>query len=110
MATDPLATPEFLAGFWEQFKDTILERLAAVEEAAEAVRHGSLGDDVRRRAEVAAHRLAGSLGTIGFPDGSRIALEIEGLLREGTLLVGPPASRLSDMTVALRQTLDRGPV
>ena len=109
MTADPTEDAEYFAGLWDQFKDIVLERMVTVEEAAAAVRQGGLGDDLHKRAEVAAHRLAGSLGSIGFPDGSRIALEIEGLLREGASLVGDQVSRLSDLTRALRQTLDRRP-
>lgn len=109
MAAEPTEDAAYFADLWDQFKDIVLERMTAVEEAAAAVRQGILGDDVLGRAEVAAHRLAGALGSIGFPEGSRIALEIEGLLREGASRVGDQASRLSDLTRALRQTLDRGP-
>lgn len=110
MSADLPERAEYHARLWDQFKDMVLERLATVEQAAAAVRQGTLGENLRRQAEVEAHRLAGSLGSIGFPDGSRIAQEIEELLQEGTSLVGTQASRLSDLTVTLRQTLDRRPV
>ncbi|HYL81004.1 MAG TPA: Hpt domain-containing protein [Candidatus Acidoferrum sp.] len=109
MTADPTEDAEYFAGLWDQFKDIVLERVVALEEAAAAVRQGVLGDGMRQRAEMAAHRLAGSLGSIGFPDGSRIALEIEGLLRECASPVGDQVSRLSALTSALRQTLDRRP-
>jgi HPt (histidine-containing phosphotransfer) domain-containing protein len=109
MTADPTHDAEYFASLWDQFKGIVLERMTAVEEAAAAARQGSLGDDVRGRAEVAAHKLAGSLGSIGFPEGSQIALEIEGLLREGASPVGDQASLLSELTRALRQALDRRP-
>ena len=101
-----------MADLWEQFKDLILERLAAVEAAAAALESGTLDEegDVRQRAELEAHRLAGSLGSVGFPEGSRIAMEIETLLREGPATLQAQAPHFLDLCAALRKTLEGPPV
>ncbi|HSB68516.1 MAG TPA: Hpt domain-containing protein [Candidatus Methylomirabilis sp.] len=100
-----------MASLWEQYKDLILERVAAVEAAAAALERGTLEDegDTRQRAELEAHRLAGSLGSVGFPEGSRIASEIERLLRGGPATVQAQASHFLELCAALRKTLESPP-
>lgn len=100
-----------MANLWEQFRDLIMERLAAVEAAAAALERGTLEEegDVRQRAELEAHRLAGSLGSVGFPEGSRIAMEIETLLRAGPETLQAQASHFLELCAALRKTLEGSP-
>ncbi len=92
---------------WEQFKGLVLERIATMEQAAAALGGGSLQEGLRRQAEIEAHRLAGSLGSIGFPEGTRIAREIEGVLHDTASLSPARAPELSSLVVALRDALPR---
>ncbi len=94
---------------WEQFKGLVLERVAVMEQAAVALGGGSLEEGLRRRAEIEAHRLAGSLGSIGFPEGTRISREIESLLHETATLSQERAPQLSSLVAALRQALPQEP-
>ena len=57
---------------WEKFRGPTLERVAALEGAARALAAGDLGAERRRDAERDAHRLAGAVGTFGFPRGSEL--------------------------------------
>ncbi len=90
---------------WEEFKGLVMERLAIMEQAATALGGGSLPDGLKRQAEIEAHRLAGSLGSIGYPEGTRIAREIEGLLQDTGALTQERAPQLSGLIAALRQAL-----
>jgi len=65
----------------EDFKGKISDRLLALDQAANALGEGKLNEQLRSKAEQEAHRLAGSLGSFGFADGSRLAQEIEQLLQ-----------------------------
>ncbi len=94
---------------WEQFKGLVLERVAIMEQAAAALGGGSLQEGLRRQAEIEAHRLAGSLGSIGFPEGTRIAREIEGVLHDTATLSRERAPQLSSLVAALRQALPQEP-
>ena len=64
---------------------------------------------MRRGAEREAHKLAGSVGTFGFPGGSRLALDLEETLRGNKPLGQTEILRLCDRTVALRRVLDKSP-
>lgn len=105
--TGPKPLPDVNAAIgvlWERFKGIAFDRLEAVEAAVVAQLEGRLDVTQRRRAEREAHKLAGSVGTFGFAEGSRLAREIE------VLLQGPldeaATLRLSDLSVALRRVLD----
>ena len=94
---------------WERYKPLCLERLSVIEEARTAASSTTLNDEVRGKAESAAHKLAGVLGSIGLPEGSRIASEIEALLQPGDALVPGQLLRLSELVANLRSQLTRGP-
>ena len=74
--------PSPAARVWAQFRDLIFERMATVEAAVAGVRRATLTPEVRQKAVLEAHRLAGSLGMFGLPEGTRLAREIEHLLDE----------------------------
>ncbi|MDY6938771.1 MAG: response regulator [Cyanobacteriota bacterium] len=62
---------------WEQFKEPILERVTILEEALASLQQDTLDENYRHNAQQQAHKLAGSLGMFGLPEGSRLAREIE---------------------------------
>jgi diguanylate cyclase (GGDEF)-like protein len=95
---------------WERFRGTILARVDEVEGAAVALLEGKLDPDRRRLAEREAHKLAGSVGTFGFAQGSRLAREAETLLEGAAPLGMAEALKLSDLAVALRRELAGDPV
>jgi HPt (histidine-containing phosphotransfer) domain-containing protein len=94
---------------WERYKPLCLERLSVIEEARTAASSTTLDDEVRGKAESAAHKLAGVLGSIGLPEGSKIASEIEALLRPGDTLAPGQLLRLSELVANLRSQLTCGP-
>lgn len=98
-----------IGALWTRFRASNIERLGVLEEAATALLDGGLDDDLRRRAEREAHRLAGSVGTFGFVDGSRLAREIERLLGGSASLRQQEVLRCTELVVGLRQELDRPP-
>ena len=97
------------ARVWAQFHDMIFERLAAVENAANALRRATLTPEVRQKAVLEAHRLAGSLGMFGLAEGTQVAREIERLLGEQTVLAPETPHRLMELSAALRHVLEKGP-
>ena len=99
-----------VARVWAQYREVIFQRLGAVEAAATALRKATLTPEVRQKAVLEAHRLAGSLGMFGLDNGTRVAREIEHLLTNEVALLSPDAPRrLVDSAAALRAELEKGP-
>ncbi len=104
-ATDRLL--KAVAGVWERMRPMILARVPPIEAAVAALLEGRLEEDLRGWAVREAHKLAGSLGTFGFPEGSRVAREIEDLLQEEPLSEGSSGARLSELALTLRRILEQ---
>jgi HPt (histidine-containing phosphotransfer) domain-containing protein len=68
---------EMMAALWSRHRALIISRLETVERAVDAAARASLDADTRAAAHREAHRLAGSLGTFGLPDGTLRARELE---------------------------------
>jgi len=98
-----------VAGLWPRFKGAILGRVEVVEQALSALLEGDLRDELRRKAEQEAHKLAGSVGSFGFQEASRLALEIERSFRPGSTLVVEQALSLLETVKALRRELESRP-
>jgi HPt (histidine-containing phosphotransfer) domain-containing protein len=95
-------TKALLAGLWGRNLPTIERRLAILERAAGA---NPLAEELRADAHGVAHKLAGSLGMFGFPNGTAIARELE-LTLETTV---PDAAVLAGLTKQLREILFPAP-
>lgn len=65
---------------WKQKEGITLGRIRILKRASVALENRSLTPELRRLAAGEAHKLAGSLGTFGFPEGSRLAHKMEELL------------------------------
>jgi HPt (histidine-containing phosphotransfer) domain-containing protein len=102
-------TPSAANRVWTQFREVIFERMAAVDAAVSALRGAKLTPEVRQKAVLEAHRLAGSLGMFGLMEGTQHAREIEHLLAEDAVAAPATPKRLTELAAALRQILERGP-
>ena len=98
-----------VAGLWTRSKDTILRRVEVVEQAISALLEGDLQDELRRKAEEETHKLAGSVGSFGFKDASRLACEIDQFFRAGSVLGQAQTLSLSELAAALRRELESRP-
>ena len=86
--TEELRTPPekiraAVAALWEKFSENLFGRLALLEQASRALREGCLSAELRQEAAMEAHKLAGSLGTFGLAEGSKLAAEMELILEAG---------------------------
>ena len=66
-----------IANIWERNKEARSSRVTILERAVAALLEGTLSPEAQRAAQRVAHRLAGSLGTLGSYQGSRLAREME---------------------------------
>ena len=99
-----------MAGLWERFRGTMLERVVTLEEATVGLMEGTLSPELRAAAAGDAHKLAGSLGTFGFMEATERARALE-LLLDGEEPLEPGAAlTLSDAVLTLRRTIEEGHV
>jgi HPt (histidine-containing phosphotransfer) domain-containing protein len=71
------ALSQAMDGLWVRFLPELLERVAVLEAAVQAVSKGKLTAKQREAAQSAAHKLAGVLGTFGLTRGTVLARELE---------------------------------
>ena len=90
-----------LASMWDRNRPLMLERLATLDQAADAALAHTLGGVLREDALNIAHKLAGSLGMFGFPAGTDLARELELELERTTI----DADEIRSLTVRLRHTM-----
>ncbi|BAZ46410.1 multi-component transcriptional regulator [Chondrocystis sp. NIES-4102] len=69
-----------IAHAWTRFQDVSWQRLTILEQFTHAVINQQITNKLHNEARNCAHKLAGSLGTFGFPQGSTFAKQIESLL------------------------------
>jgi len=96
-----------LAGIWEASRDILHAQLTAIERAVVAGIERRLDLDDQRAAGREAHKLAGSLGTFGFENGSRLARTLELALAPDRLLDPAQALALSRVVLDLQVETDR---
>jgi len=101
-AKDPEATRELLASLWERSLPVLRERCALLQRAATTAQAGTLTQELRAEATAIAHKLSGSLGMFGYPEGTQFARHIEEHL-EAPCPVDAP--RLARDVAALLTTL-----
>ena len=96
------------AKIWEQFQDLLFDRLASVEAGVAALFRGALTPDLRQKAILESHRLAGSLGLLGLAEGTHVAREIEQLLAGEVPFGADPNRQMAGLAGRLRQVLEKG--
>ena len=94
---------------WARFLPEILQRIAALEEAAVAVAAENLTAPRRKEAEAAAHKLAGVLGTFSLARGTALARELEGTFSSESSLVPGDGDRLTAIAAELRAMAEGRP-
>ncbi|MCC5647661.1 response regulator [Nostoc sp. CHAB 5824] len=94
----------------ENFKAKVGSRIAILKLAADALRKGTLDAQLRQKAEQEAHKLAGSLGSFGFPEGSLLANEIEDLFQTQKFISQAKCFYLDKLLMELQRELEKSPV
>ena len=93
---------------WAKFKDLAWQRLADLESLTIASVETNLTDELHQQAKNSAHKLAGSLGCFGFPEGSRIAKQIEQLLSHNSIAQAD-LEQIAKLIVSLNTELQHQP-
>lgn len=98
-------TVKALDAVWKKFEGLNSDRLEVLQQANLAWQENILGEELLTQAKWAAHRLAGGLGVFGFTEGSRIATEIEQLLKIQSTSASERAKQFSELLISLTNSL-----
>ncbi|MEO0406010.1 MAG: response regulator [Cyanobacteria bacterium P01_A01_bin.135] len=98
-----------LATAWNQSSGEMHQRLSALDAAAAAIAEGAISPELRRAGHTQAHKLAGSLGCFGLPEGSRLARELEQLLQSEAPLTAAHCARFTQAVAQLRSLIEQKP-
>ncbi|MFN6484985.1 MULTISPECIES: response regulator [unclassified Nostoc] len=91
----------------ERFRNSFVGQVGVLEQAKTALLAGNLNEDLQQHTLREAHKLAGSMGSFGYPEGSRLARKIEHLLLENSSLSADQISDFSQLVTALQQELTK---
>ena len=94
---------------WERRRPETVSRIGVLEEVTVALVEDRLDDQLKRDGIEAAHKLAGSLGSFGYPRGSELAFLAEALLGREEPLQSNEAPRLAEWVDGLWTEIDRPP-
>ncbi|MGF1491294.1 MAG: response regulator [Microcoleaceae cyanobacterium] len=100
---------------WERFKGLILGRITKLEQACVALQADTFTEEIRKDAEIQAHKLAGSLGMFGMKNSYQLAQEIEQVLTDigrsdpQQPLVAKRSNRLRMLVEQLNRELQQPP-
>lgn len=108
----PEISPE-ITRVWQQFQPRIKRQIDEIEAAILAFFQHTLSPEQRAKAERNAHSLKGAIGTFGFPEGSRLAGELEQQLgdleaqySEAEVTATPSLEGLLQQVLSLRQAIN----
>lgn len=92
-----------------KLRANFIEKVAIFDRAIAQIKTGTLEGELRREAQGEAHKLVGSLGTLGLPKGSEAARNIEHLLGAENVLKPGNAQKIEEFLDLLKQIFDRPP-
>lgn len=94
----------------ERFRNSFHDQVSVLVEANTAMVEGKLDRELHDSAKHEAHKLAGSMGSFGYPEGSKLAREIEHLLINNPCLNPAEISRFSQLVTGLQKQLTQTPI
>ena len=92
-----------------KLRANFIEKVAIFDRAIAKLKSGNLDHELRREAQEQAHKLVGSLGTLGMPKGSVVARKIEHLFKPENILKPGTAEQIEGFLHLLKQIFDRPP-
>jgi diguanylate cyclase (GGDEF)-like protein len=97
------------AALWPEFKDEIFAQLSSLEQSLAVLMNGEPNPEEQQKAQRDAHKLAGSLGSLGFPHGTELARQVDQALKSEAALSQSDYLRIRDSVATMRRELERGP-
>ncbi|XZN99767.1 MAG: response regulator [Microcoleus sp.] len=106
----PAADKSALEKLLKRFRGTFNQQVAVLEQAKTALLAGNLETELQQAAKNEAHKLAGSLASFGYPEGSKLGRSAEHLLMKDRPFTAQEIARFSEVVTALQQELVKPPV
>ncbi|MEZ2301262.1 MAG: response regulator [Microcoleus sp.] len=106
----PVADQSALDKLLKRFRGTFNQQVAVLEQAKTALLAGNLETELQQAAKNEAHKLAGSLASFGYPEGSKLGRSAEHLLMKDRPFTPQEIARFSEVVTALQQELVKPPV
>ncbi len=94
----------------ERFRNSFDRQIAVLEQVKTSLLAGNLHQELQQTAQHEAHKLAGSMGSFGYPEGSRLARTAEQLLIQNRTLKDDEITQFCQLVTALQQELTKPPV
>ncbi|MBW4601874.1 MAG: response regulator [Calothrix sp. FI2-JRJ7] len=98
-----------VAEIWQKYKGRVSEQVNILAQAGFALVNKNLDIELRDEALSEAHTLAGSLASFGFPEGSKIAAQLEKLLKVKSLDIDD-VTKFGTLVKALQQAIEPSPL
>lgn len=106
----PAADKSALDKLLKRFRGVFYQQIALLEQAKTALLAGNLETELQQAAKNEAHKLAGSLASFGYPEGSKLGRSAEHLLMKDRPFTPQEIARFSEVVTALQQELVKPPV
>lgn len=98
-----------LRAIFENHRESLLERVTEIEDAAAAALDGTLTEETRAETESHSHKIAGSAGMFGYTRASEIARELEYEFMEDFRTDHDLPRRIASLVVELRDAIEADP-
>ena len=92
-----------------KLRANFIEKVAVFDRAIAQIQTRTLEEELRREAQAQAHKLVGSLGTLGLPQGSEVARKLEHLFKPENVLKPGSVHKIEEFLHLLKQIFDRPP-
>ncbi|WP_449417262.1 response regulator [Phormidium nigroviride] len=92
---------------FERFREVFNEQIAILEQAKNSLLAGNIENHLQEAAKNEAHKLAGSMGSFGYQEGSKLARSAEHLLMNNSPLSGEDITKFSELVTALQQEITK---
>ncbi|HWT66643.1 MAG TPA: Hpt domain-containing protein [Terracidiphilus sp.] len=100
--SDSAAMAAAMQRMWTQFRPQVDERVEVLEAASVALAAGTLTEEHCQAAAIAAHTLAGTLGTFGLNEGTVLARTAEPVFSDGLPIDADQSAKVAEIAAALR--------
>ncbi|HEY9628708.1 MAG TPA: response regulator [Coleofasciculaceae cyanobacterium] len=103
------AADAVMLDLWERFKESFSSQLDLMDQVVNALQESRLTIALHQEAKQTIHKLVGSLGVYGFPQGSVLARQIADLLHSPPPLEAAKIQQMAQWVAALRQETSKKP-